>query len=390
MAEHRIVVRGGEAVKPAADEEARRRVAMTREDTLRAVRRASTPFPTLAAEVVAARDNLSTMDEVALALRDHRHRLGTSQRDYARQRGWTKTRQHRLERTPGELKLVDVVEALGPTGFHLVLCRDQNADSGLARASWSAPELVARDAADRRFPAHRRARRTGPMEPHWWWRNFSTDSRTEKPLWTIAPITESEASRRSRPPRPPNRPSPPSARPASLASMSDDDHAAATDPTTGSAATPTTLTAKLVISDADAAIAFYRKVFGATLVERHAFRGKVVFALLEVFGSRLSLKDEDEHDPSPATLGRPGVLFEITTDDPDGVASAVVGAGGTVVFEVADQPYGARAGRVRDPFGHEWLVQTPVTLSPDETEAALDAASGGRVTGVAGRTGARC
>lgn len=173
--------------------------------------------------------------------------------------------------------------------------------------------------------------------------------------------------------------------------MSDDDHAAATDPTTGSAATPpTTLTAKLVISDADAAIAFYRKVFGATLVERHAFRGKVVFALLEVFGSRLSLKDEDEHDPSPATLGRPGVLFEITTDDPDGVASAVVGAGGTVVFEVADQPYGARAGRVRDPFGHEWLVQTPVTLSPDETEAALDAASGGRVTGVAGRTGARC
>ena len=53
----------------------------------------------------------------------------------------------------------------------------------------------------------------------------------------------------------------------------------------------------------------------------------------------------------------------------------MVGAGGETVFEVAEQPYGARGGRVRDPFGHEWLVQTPVTMSPDETEAALDAAA---------------
>ena len=52
--------------------------------------------------------------------------------------------------------------------------------------------------------------------------------------------------------------------------------------------------------------------------------------------------------------------MEITTEDPDTLADRAVQAGGAVVFPVADQPYGARAGRVRDPFGHEWIVSTPI------------------------------
>lgn len=56
----------------------------------------------------------------------------------------------------------------------------------------------------------------------------------------------------------------------------------------------------------------------------------------------------------------------------DTVAARMVEAGATVVFEIADQPYGARGGRVQDPFGVQWLLQTPVTLSPDEVQAAID------------------
>ena len=129
---------------------------------------------------------------------------------------------------------------------------------------------------------------------------------------------------------------------------------------------------KLVVSDADAAIAFYGKVFGAVLGHRYTVGDSVVFAELELFGTRVTLKDADDTDPSPTTLGRPGVLMDVTTDDPDTLARAVVAAGGSVVFEVADQPYGARGGRVRDPFGHEWLLQTPVALGDEDVQRRLD------------------
>jgi PhnB protein len=137
------------------------------------------------------------------------------------------------------------------------------------------------------------------------------------------------------------------------------------------------LAPKLVVRGADAALDFYTRVFGARLTQRHAIGGHVVFAEMQVFGTPVQVKDEDDTDPSPTTLGRPGVLFDVTTEDPDALAAAVVDAGGSVVFPVADQPYGARGGRVRDPYGHEWLLQTPLTMSPAEVQQALDDAYGG-------------
>jgi PhnB protein len=59
-------------------------------------------------------------------------------------------------------------------------------------------------------------------------------------------------------------------------------------------------------------------------------------------------------------------------DDPDTLAARMVTAGAEVVFPVADQPYGARGGRVRDPFGVQWLLQTPVTMTPEEVQRAID------------------
>lgn len=140
--------------------------------------------------------------------------------------------------------------------------------------------------------------------------------------------------------------------------------------------TRTTIAPKLVVSGADHALDFYARAFGARCTARYTAGDVVVFAALEVFGTTLSLKEADRADPSPTSLGRPGVVLEVTTPDPDGVADAAAAAGAEVVFPVADQPYGARAGRVRDPFGHEWLVQTPLTLPPDEVQARLDAMTG--------------
>lgn len=134
----------------------------------------------------------------------------------------------------------------------------------------------------------------------------------------------------------------------------------------------TALHAKLVVHDADAAIACYRTVFGAELEQRYTAGGQVVFAELRMLGTAVQVKDEDQHDPSPRTLGRPGVLLDVVTGDPDALAERMVQAGGEVVFPVSDQPYGPRQGRVRDPFGHEWLVGTPLQTPPEEVQASLD------------------
>lgn len=122
----------------------------------------------------------------------------------------------------------------------------------------------------------------------------------------------------------------------------------------------TTVCPKLVVRSADEATDYYRQVFGAEAGPRHAEGDTVLHASITLFGTLVTLKDADETDPGPETLGKAGVIMEITTEDPDTLADRAVQAGGAVVFPVADQPYGARAGRVRDPFGHEWIVSTPI------------------------------
>ena len=126
---------------------------------------------------------------LGLAFRQQRREMGVSQRSYAELRGWSKGRQCRLEATAGELRLEVLLEALDGTGFELVLVRTgDSAPSATPHhltgqwAHWLDSEFVARDDADRRFPAHREVRRT-VRPPWWWWRLYST-SRCFGPEWT--------------------------------------------------------------------------------------------------------------------------------------------------------------------------------------------------------------
>jgi PhnB protein len=126
---------------------------------------------------------------------------------------------------------------------------------------------------------------------------------------------------------------------------------------------------KLVLSDAASALDFYTRVMGAREIVRYEVAGSVVFAETEIFGTHVTLKDADDADPLP--MG-PGPILDVLLDDPDTVAAAVVAAGGEVVFAMSDQPFGGRWGRVRDPFGVQWLLRTEATMSPDEIQAVLD------------------
>ncbi len=125
---------------------------------------------------------------------------------------------------------------------------------------------------------------------------------------------------------------------------------------------------KLVLSAASDALQWYADVLGAVVGDRYRAGEQVVFADLVVLGTTITLKDADQAD----AVSQPGPLLDCVVDDPDAIAAQMVAAGGEIIFPVADQPYGARGGRVRDPFGVQWLLQTPVTMTPEEIQQAID------------------
>ena len=63
---------------------------------------------------------------------------------------------------------------------------------------------------------------------------------------------------------------------------------------------------------------------------------------------------------SPQTLKGTSVRLNLVVADPDALTARALAAGATVVFPIADQPYGMRQGRVADPYGHHWLIGKPL------------------------------
>jgi PhnB protein len=126
---------------------------------------------------------------------------------------------------------------------------------------------------------------------------------------------------------------------------------------------------KLVLPDAAGAIDLYVRVLGANEVARYTAGDVVVFAEISVLGSTITLKDADDADPVP----EPGPILDVLCEDPDALATALLDAGASEVFAMSDQPYGGRWGRVRDPFGVQWLLHSPATMSPAEIQAEIQA-----------------
>ncbi|MEV5388857.1 VOC family protein [Nocardia farcinica] len=59
---------------------------------------------------------------------------------------------------------------------------------------------------------------------------------------------------------------------------------------------------------------------------------------------------------TPDSIGGSPVLIMLTVPDPDATATQMVRHGGELVIPVENRPYGRRQGRVRDPFGHLWVL----------------------------------
>lgn len=137
-----------------------------------------------------------------------------------------------------------------------------------------------------------------------------------------------------------------------------------------------TVTPRLVVRDGGAAIDFYAQAFAASEVgERFAGPdGRVIHAEVQIGDSVVMITEEgsdaDAPASSPPSVG--GVVTAIMATywpDVDAGWERALAAGAEVVYPLADQFYGERAGRLRDPFGHQWMLsQRTERLSPEEME----------------------
>lgn len=134
-----------------------------------------------------------------------------------------------------------------------------------------------------------------------------------------------------------------------------------------------TVTARLVVSDAARAIEFYREAFAAEEVgERFTGPdGAVIHSEIRIGDSIVMLSDEGEGGAparAPQSLGGPVTAIMATYwPDVDAAWGRAVAAGAEVLYPLADQFYGDRAGRLRDPFGQQWMLSQRVEeLSAEE------------------------
>ena len=107
-----------------------------------------------------------------------------------------------------------------------------------------------------------------------------------------------------------------------------------------------------------AAVEFYKKAFGAEVLFCIADPDGTVVAQLSIDGVEFLVADESQaHENfSPETLGGSTIRMGLVVADPDAVAAQAIAAGATEIYPVANQDYGYRLGRIKDPFGHHWEI----------------------------------
>jgi PhnB protein len=137
---------------------------------------------------------------------------------------------------------------------------------------------------------------------------------------------------------------------------------------------------ELCVHDGRGALAFYKAAFGAVEQERMMSPNgaKLLHGALAIAGHRLVVFDEFTASEGgtcrcPQTLGGTGVRLILEVKDAEAVVRQAVAAGATVMMPVTKMFWGARYGKLKDPYGHEWGINEQVEeLSADDEAKAAE------------------
>jgi PhnB protein len=124
-----------------------------------------------------------------------------------------------------------------------------------------------------------------------------------------------------------------------------------------------TLTPSFTFKDSKRAIEFYKKAFGAKLLDSFpSLDGKgIMHAVMQIGNSLFMMGDEmpgQGSARSAETLGGSAISIFVYVPDADAAFKQAVDAGATVVMPMMDQFWGDRAGALKDPFGYGWMIAT--------------------------------
>lgn len=111
------------------------------------------------------------------------------------------------------------------------------------------------------------------------------------------------------------------------------------------------ITPRMVVSDAAAAVGFLHAVFDTT-GELQPGRP----AEIRIGDSLVMVSEADEREPFPAFL-------YIYVEDADLTYTKAIGAGATILEEPLDTPYGDRRAMVRDPWGNVFQIAHCLTTA---------------------------
>lgn len=132
-----------------------------------------------------------------------------------------------------------------------------------------------------------------------------------------------------------------------------------------------TVTPRLVVRDGAAAIAFYCQAFGAEeLGDR--FTGpnaELIHAEIRIGDSVVMITEDAVDGPvrSPErTGGMVTCVMSLYWENVNVAWDRAVRAGAEVIYPLADQFYGERGGRLRDPFGQQWMMSQHIEDVPPE------------------------
>ena len=140
------------------------------------------------------------------------------------------------------------------------------------------------------------------------------------------------------------------------------------------------ITPYLICKNAEAAIEFYKKAFGAEEILRIGGPGMVGHCEMKIGNRIFMLADEfpDMGAVSPQSIGGTAVSLYIYVEDVDSFTEKAIAEGLNVLKPVSDQFYGDRSGHFEDPFGHRWGFATHMEdVTPAELNERAAAAHGG-------------
>ena len=138
-----------------------------------------------------------------------------------------------------------------------------------------------------------------------------------------------------------------------------------------------TVTPVLAVEGGVEALKFYERAFGAEVRLKLVMGGKLMHSELLIGNSIVCVNDSfpefgsvapDADEPVPVAL-------MIYTEDVDALYDRAIAAGATEVNRPSDQFHGDRAGSLKDPYGHRWMLATHIEdMSEEEMQRRTEAA----------------